>query len=149
MLNSRCLFADKPLRCALGVTEHWEQQKAALEKLRKLMETARFGNISRALLPCQRGFIVSVRSTLGLFEELRRVAGFSFLLTARLNQDALESFFSSVRSRFGGNLNPSPVEFLQRVRLMMIGAEPAAARGAYSRSLLHEWYQHLAGSLIG
>ena len=129
VLNSRTLFSDKPLRCGLGATEHWERQKAALERLHQLMATARFGSSGSGLLPCQKGFIVSVRSTLSLFEELRQVAGFSFLLTARLNQDALESFFSTVRARFGSNLNPSPVEFLQRVRLLLIGADPAAARG--------------------
>ena len=43
---------------------------------------------------------MSVRSTPAIFEELRRVAGFSFLLPARLNQDDLESF-SSIRPCFG------------------------------------------------
>ncbi|KAF0303604.1 Transposable element P transposase [Amphibalanus amphitrite] len=93
------------------------------------MATARFGSSSSSgLLPCQKRLIVSLRSTLALFEELRQVAGFSFLLTARLNQDALESFFSTVRAHFGSNLSPSPVEFLQRIQLLLICAQPAAVR---------------------
>ena len=123
--NSRTMFADKPLRCALGI--HWEEQHAALLKTKDLMETARFGG-RKSLLPCQKGWILSIRSTLALFEEMRRVEGFTFLLTARLNQDILESYFSTIRSRFGANVNPTPVELLQRARLLMVGVSPAAAR---------------------
>ncbi|KAF0302509.1 Transposable element P transposase [Amphibalanus amphitrite] len=128
VLNSRCLVADKPLRCAFGADEHWEDQKLALQRLAHLMLAARFGDNDN-LLPCQKGMVVSIQSALSLFEEMLSVAGFRFLFLARLNQDDLESFFSCVRTRFGSNVNPSPVELIQRVRLLLIGADPAAARG--------------------
>ena len=72
--------------------------------------------------------VVSIQSTLFLFDELLPVAGFRFLLLARLNQDDLESFFNCALTRFGSNANPSPLEFIQRVRRLLIGADPAAAR---------------------
>ena len=125
VLNSRLRYADKNLRCGLG--EHWEEQRAALGRMQRLMATARFGG-KTTLVPCQKGWIISIRSTLGLFEDMRREPGFTFLLTSRLNQDLVESFFSMVRARFGSNLNPSPAELLQRMRLLMLGANPASSR---------------------
>ncbi|KAF0297805.1 Transposable element P transposase [Amphibalanus amphitrite] len=125
VLNSRRRYADKPLRCGLGV--HLTEQLAALRKLEELLLTARFGS-RKTLLPFQQGFLLSIRSTLALYKEMEKVDGFQFLQTALLNQDALESLFSSVRTKFGSNLNPTPTELLYRLRLLLIGASPAAAR---------------------
>lgn len=127
VLNSRRRYADKPLRCGLGV--NWKQQEAALRRLEELLLTARFGN-RRSLLPFQQGFVMSIRSTLALYGEMKQEDGFQFLLTALLNQDALESFFSAVRIKFGANANPTPTELLYRVRLLLIGVSPAASRQA-------------------
>ena len=43
--------------------------------------------------------------------DLCQAAGCSFLCTRRLNQDALENFFSVVRQRGGGMDNPDPIHF--------------------------------------
>ena len=125
VLNSRQRFADKPLRCGLGV--HLEEQEAALAKLEELIVTARFGKRT-TLLPFQQGFLLSIRSTRALFRDMQGVDGFQFLLTALLNQDALESFFSTIRTKFGANMNPTPTELLYRLRLLLIGASPATSR---------------------
>ena len=59
----------------------------------------------------------------------------------RLNQDALESFFGNVRSRGRQHTNPSVLEFLQRMkRIIVVGgkSENAPEKGNVSREVLHD-----------
>ncbi|KAF0291149.1 Transposable element P transposase [Amphibalanus amphitrite] len=135
VLNSRCLVADKPLRCAFGADEHWEDQKLALQRLAHLMLAARFGDNDN-LLPCQKGMVVSIQSALSLFEEMLSVAGFRFLFLARLNQDDLESFFSCVRTRFGSNVNPCSAGELRSVGVPPGKRHPAEDAESVSASLV-------------
>ena len=136
-------YADKPLRCGLG--DHLAEQQAALRQLESLLQRARFVR-RRTLLPFQQGFILSIRSTLALFEDMKTVDGFQYLLTALLNQDALESFFSSVRTKFGANMNPTPTD-LYRLRLLLIGASPATAQEVRTASMTDE--NLLSASRVG
>ena len=80
---------------------HLAEQVAALRRLEELLLTARFGS-RKTLRPFQQGFLLSMRSTLALYKEME-VDRFQFLYTAPLNQNALESLFSSVRTKFGSN----------------------------------------------
>lgn len=129
-LNSRQRYADKPMRCGLGV--NWEAQASALRQLERLMERARFGR-RQTMLPFQHGFLMSIHSTLNLFRDLQTLPDFKFLLTTRLNQDALESLFSTLRSHFGANHNPTSKEVLYRLRLVLLGASPAISSRAAVR----------------
>lgn len=51
------------------------------------------------LLPCQEAFIISTMSLKGLWAYLKeeKKVPLKFLLTSRLNQDALENYFSQIR----------------------------------------------------
>ncbi|GBM64480.1 hypothetical protein AVEN_194238-1 [Araneus ventricosus] len=42
-----------------------------------------------------------------------------FVILCRINQDALENYFSQVRRKVGGNDHPTPVNFLQRTRMLL------------------------------
>ena len=70
-----------------------------------------------SLLPYQKGFIVTIKSMRGIVGDLLPLLGpNAYLLSGRINQDGLESFFSLVRSRGGTNIHPSPSEAKCRVR---------------------------------
>lgn len=62
-------------------------------------------------LPCLEGWQLSIRSLLGLFEELHEKHEVKYLLTGRLNQDCLENLFSVIRGKGGHRDNPSTQEF--------------------------------------
>ena len=55
-----------------------------------------------AKLPFQYGILCGIKSLRSLFKEVKN-EGWEYLLTARLNQDVLENFFSQIRG-LGGNL---------------------------------------------
>ncbi|XP_042148422.1 uncharacterized protein LOC121837068 [Ixodes scapularis] len=54
---------------------------------------------------CIRGFCLTIRSVMLICEHLTSEYVFRYLLTRDLNQDALESTFSVIRSKSGANAN--------------------------------------------
>ena len=69
--------------------------------------------------PFQGGIIVSIRSTLALFEELKR-ENMEFFLTTRVNQDCIENLFSCVRSMGGNGTHPTPIQTMNRIRKLCL-----------------------------
>jgi len=124
-LNSRghLQVKNKYLRPYNGrVKEH----NIALEKLEALVEEIRFLTKKKkvpkeALLPCQIGFLVSVKALKELWQYVHTMFGVKYILTSRLNTDALESFFSVIRSFNNMYTNPTPSAFRYRLRLVLLG----------------------------
>ena len=52
----------------------------------------------KTLIWFQKGFLVSIRSLIDLYTILKKDYSVTYILTSRLNQDALEKFFSLIRS---------------------------------------------------
>ena len=67
--------------------------------------------------PFQKGLLVSIRSIIELFKELKS-DGLQYLLTTRVNQDVLENSFSSLRYMGGNNTHPSASNFCKRIGLL-------------------------------
>lgn len=64
------------------------------------------------------GLKVTINATLEILEFLTLDEDYKFLLTSRLNQDALERFFSLARGVCGSNDHPDSILFGQMFRLM-------------------------------
>ncbi len=136
VFNSRCHINSKnPLLSAFGV--NMENQLAVLSQLKHTMKTGRFftkpGNkqgskLKSSLLPCQIGYLVSIEALLQLYTVLREDYGVKYLMTSRVNQDCLESFFSRIRGFGGPNPNPTPCEFRYRFRLLLLGGSIRAPK---------------------
>jgi len=115
IFNSRITYSSKKMGCAFGI--HLDEQKSVLEKVASCVETMR--EIGRkSLLPFQKGLLMSIKSLLGLFEELKKI-GVNYILTARLNQDVAENTFSQIRGF--GSTHPGPVDCINRLRLIILG----------------------------
>lgn len=65
------------------------------------------------------GLKISLQATLDLLRFLTEKAGFEFLMTSRINQDALERFFSLVRGVCGSNDHPDSILFGQMFRYIL------------------------------
>lgn len=68
--------------------------------------------------PVQTGMKLSTTSVLDLHKTLVVTGGLKFLLTSRLNQDALENVFSQVRGK--GDTHPSVVSFRYNLRAICL-----------------------------
>lgn len=77
-----------------------------------------------------RGMVMGLHSALELFAILQLKCHIPFLITYKLSQDHLETFFSAVRSRGGYNDNPTCRQF----------------QAAYKRLLVHNT---IVGSMHG
>ena len=66
------------------------------------------------------GFIVSMLSVVGLYNDLVLTGQLKFLLCYKLSQDHLELWFHSVRSGLGNNNNPSGREFIVIYKKLLV-----------------------------
>jgi hypothetical protein len=119
VMDSRSKFHWKPNKCGLGV--HEEKQIEALRNMEDLVNSMYFGKDETSLSkkPFQIGIVVSINSTLDLYTELKK-EGLSYLLTSRVNQDALENVFSQIRALGGNNTHPTSVETINRIRTICL-----------------------------
>lgn len=67
------------------------------------------------------GIIVTNTSLTLLFEELKTRLKIKYLLTYRLNQDVLESFFGVIRAKGGLHDHHDMLEFKYRLRSYILG----------------------------
>ncbi len=109
----------KELRCGLGL--HWEQQKSILLEAWDVVYKLRARG-HRIHMPWQKGFLISTRSLIELFEDMKERYGITYILTARTNQDGTENTFSVLRCMGGNYTNPTAVEFVRRLRAHLLGS---------------------------
>ena len=133
VMNSRIPINEKQ-KIKSGFGNDLDNQLKSLDELQKLLLTMRFRTKKKkkrkkALLPCQTGFVISIKSLLGLFHYLKNQYELKYILTSRLNQDALENLFSVIRSFSGLYINPTPPEFRYRLRLVLLGSRIRPPKG--------------------
>ncbi|KAF0288772.1 Transposable element P transposase [Amphibalanus amphitrite] len=131
-LNGQNLADAKKLR--RGMSGDSAEHQKALSDLEKAVKLRFIGK--RTLFPFQKGFLVTIASMRGLVNDVTAQLGpDSYVLTGRINQDPLESFFGLVRGKGGACLHPSPSEARCRVRnltLMLalrLGLNPLSGAG--------------------
>ena len=67
-----------------------------------------------------------------------------FLLSERLNQDPLESFFGQQRARGGRSDNPNVVTFLHNAQAILIQRTMAIGHGGNVRKRKEQWKTDIA-----
>ena len=70
-------------------------------------------------MPFQAGILVSIKSVIALYNELKS-EGVEYLLTTRVNQDILENNFSKTRYMGGNNTHPTAANVCDRLRLLCV-----------------------------
>ncbi|QQP35010.1 Putative LOC100575639, partial [Caligus rogercresseyi] len=116
-MNGHIVNDKNLLKCGFG--RHFHDQEQALNKMKKMIQEMKIKGVTR-LLPWQKGVLKSIESTFALHEDMKKL-GINYIMTSRLNQDHLENFFSRIRALGGDNYHPSPSEFIQRFRILLIG----------------------------
>eukprot|EP00112_Aurelia_sp_Birch-Aquarium-sp1_P011589 Seg2434.2 transcript_id=Seg2434.2/GoldUCD/mRNA.D3Y31 product="Transposable element P transposase" protein_id=Seg2434.2/GoldUCD/D3Y31 len=64
-----------------------------------------------ASIKCYKGWQISLKAILLVWEKLCEEDAASFLVTRQMNQDPLENFFGAIRQQGGNSGNPIPVQF--------------------------------------
>jgi len=108
-------------KCGYGLRK--EDQDRALNEMYNLMESMRCIK-KRALQVFQKGIMIGIKSIKGLFEDVQAIYKSRYILTHRVNQDALENLFSQLRTRGGLNDHPTALNALYRLRTVILGKNP-------------------------
>ena len=119
VMNTKQMYDVKKNRCALGI--HEEEQFEILNSMEELVSKMYFvtekGNLSQK--PFQKGITVAIKSVKDLYMEMKQ-EGWKYLITRRVNQDALENGFSTVRYVGGDNNHPTAANVCERIRLLCV-----------------------------
>ena len=91
---------------------------------------------------------MSIKSTIELYHEMKN-EGVSYLLTSRLNQDALESTFSTIRYMGGHNSHPTAVEFCDRLRMLLVSKDARFVVSNPAVEYNEENQQFVSSEIIG
>jgi len=133
IMNSRKLYSKKPYNSAIS-TKTFDQYKQFTNAFTNYIENLEFLDGLKIVESRRktgfRGMIMGLHSALELFKILQLKSHITFLITYKLSQDHLETFFSAVRSRGGYNDNPTCRQF----------------QAAYKRLLVHNT---IVGSMHG
>lgn len=129
VMNSRKPTNGDKSCISFGFGLHANKQLEALEKMEALVHgmkvffRKRDGSLipRQTMLPFQQGILMSIASIRALLDYTKREYQATYILTAKVNQDFIENFFTQFRSLFGPNTHPSPVEAMQRYRILQIG----------------------------
>lgn len=69
----------------------------------------------------QKAVLVSIASVKQVLTKMRELHEVEFLMTYKLNQDFLENLFAMIRLNGGSHDHPSPLQALDRLRLIILG----------------------------
>ena len=103
-MNSRVEFNPNPLLCGMKSGIDGFNHLKVLDRMEGFLK--RFdvfdshGKLKTARDPWEIGILCSIYATRALYKDLVVQGPFKYLLTARLNQDCLENFFSRIRGVF-------------------------------------------------
>ncbi|XP_064473292.1 uncharacterized protein LOC135387973 isoform X2 [Ornithodoros turicata] len=107
---------DKKMRYAMNnSTKH----KELLESAAQWIATWKFDSDRQP--PTVRGWQITIRAVLALWEDLHQNFGFEHLLTRRLNQDPLENMFGQFRQMHGCNETPNAFQFVSSLKHTLAG----------------------------
>ncbi|KAH8010013.1 hypothetical protein HPB51_024363 [Rhipicephalus microplus] len=83
------------------------------------------------------GLLICMRSITALFDRLVATGELQYLLTHKMSQDHLETFFGCVRGKGGYNNNPTACQFTAAYKRLLIRTEVASSEaGNCSRDIV-------------
>jgi hypothetical protein len=126
-MNSRSKYNNVSEKCGFGIYENDQQQ--ALTNMENFINNMDFCNKgkrrqAKVSIPFQRAILVSIKSTRALFAEVK-AAQIPYLILCKVNTDPVENYFSHVRGIGGDNSHPGPATAVYRMRILLIGKDPA------------------------
>lgn len=106
------------------------------------------GELQNSLQIFQKGILMSITSLKLLRTKMNEKFGFKFILTHRLNQDCLENFFCQIRGRSGQSDHPTPVECLQRIKIIMLGKNPGVALHNHANTIERDPEEYVSAKFM-
>lgn len=119
-MNSYLPSASLPTKCGYGRSDIKAFQDGCLDKAFETVFHMRPINKPNIMLKFQDGILLAIKSLQQMFINLQTDFSLSYILTHKLNQDALENLFFQIRSRGRLNDHPTPLDSLNRLRVIIL-----------------------------
>ena len=127
LLNSRCKYSTSyyPMKNALSLENKdiwlpaFEKTSNYLLGLKNMKGECLVKYDSRKI--GFLGILCNIAAIKYLFAQLVENGSMSYLCTYKLSQEPLEHFFGLIRTRFGANNNPTPYQFRNTFRKLLLG----------------------------
>jgi hypothetical protein len=134
-VNSSTIHSTKKLKCAMSdATSHQNFIKDSIKFIRSL-EVLDGVNIVTGRIKCLQGWLVTLNAILQIWEHLKTMHDFKFLLTRRLNRDPIENLFGAIRQQGGNSDNPTPVQFTRAFRKLFFSSFLESSTGNCDQDL--------------
>uniref|UniRef100_A0A182PWZ5 THAP-type domain-containing protein n=1 Tax=Anopheles epiroticus TaxID=199890 RepID=A0A182PWZ5_9DIPT len=99
-----------------------ENQMDALNNMFELMSNINaLGKTSMQVF--QKSVLMHITSLRLLYDDMKQKHNISYISTYKLNQDVLENFFSQLRQIGGVHDHPSPLNYMYRIRMMILAMQ--------------------------
>jgi hypothetical protein len=113
----------------------FQEQNQFLADFNHYFSRIRVGNRKEgSYAPFQKGFLIAIRSLIGLFHDMEKTINAKYLMTARLNQDYVENSFGIIRGAGGFNMKPNEVQSMARVKKIIVGKRFNTSLAANTKS---------------
>ena len=121
-VNVSTINSPKELKRAMTTTsshQSYLEEASTFIKDLKVFE----GNVEvTGRIQCLKGWLITIKAILLIWDQLHQNYGFKFLLTRRLNTDPIENFFGSIRQQGGNSDNPTPIQFTRAFRKLFFSS---------------------------
>ncbi|CAI6359918.1 unnamed protein product [Macrosiphum euphorbiae] len=112
--------AGKPLRSAVKDKSHHVSFWSDAIKVLTSMKFVDKVNGKQRTPPCIKNWILTLSGFTYLWNKLKNVHKFQFLILRNINQDSIECFFGSIRSHGVRNTNPTALQFVSSFKTLLI-----------------------------
>ena len=121
-VNVSTINSPKELKRAMTTTSsHQGYLEEAFTFIKELKVFERNEEVT-GRIKCLKGWLVTIKAILSIWDQLHGNYGFKFLLTRRLNTDPIENFFGSIRQQGGNSDNPTPIQFTRAFRKLFFSS---------------------------
>lgn len=121
-VNVSKINSPKVLKCAMTTTSSHQKYMEEAFAFIKELKVFQGNEEVTGRIKCLRGWLVTIKAILSIWDQLHQNHAFKFLLTRRLNTDPIENFFGSIRQQGGNSDNPTPIQFTRAFRKLFFSS---------------------------
>ena len=134
-VNSSTIHSTKKMKCTMSnATSHQGFLKEAIKFIMSI-EVLDGVNIVTGRIKCLKGWLVTLNAILQIWEHLKTMHDFNFLLTRRLNTNPIENFFGAIRQQGGNSDSPTTIQFCRAYLKLFFSSFLECSTGNCDRDL--------------
>ena len=117
------IFNSSVYKDSAGKRNSFQKTQMQMEVLNGITSKIKSLRVKNRFITFQKGILISCHSLVSLYDTLHNRYDIKYILTRRLNQDVVESFFGVIRQMGQCYDHPTPLSFQNRIKLYIMGKD--------------------------